>query len=790
VSADYLHGFYLSDLLVEPLKGQVTSKNDTRHLPPIAAEVLLCLARTPGELVTRQALLDEVWGEGNGSQEALSHAVSEIRQALDDHADDPAFVQTLRGRGYRLTVEPLSVEEHRESIVIGAQSSADLGLFENLSRRGVIETALAYLILGWLIIQVADIVFAQLHVPPWAGTFVTVLVISGFPIAIALSWFLEFRDGRAVPHEQSPAASRRRRFSRTYVSVVAALVVASALVYLYDQKVGLPTAVETPATPTVGMPDTIAVAENSIAVLPFFNVDGSNDTQVFATGLVDDVINRLARVPGLRVSSRGDSSTLEPNSASELVRRRLRVAMYLEGSVQIASDRIRVIVQLIDSADGFHVLSRTFDRPREDFFDIRDEVTNLTVSSLRVALPDETQAMSTAGSPHPDLDAYVLYRRGVDESRKPHSTTTAASALGWFDAALEVDPDYAAAYAGKCSTYTNSYQYTDDPDVMVDAELACARALELNPNLFVVHNALGGLYAQTGKYDQAEASYLESLRINPQNVPALTGLSDIYRVLQRADQAEETLLGAVGLEPGNWAVYNHLGYFYYRQGRYAEAAEQYAMVVSIDDTNMRGYGNLAVSHMMAGNFAAAAPTFERSIELEPQASAYSNLGLMRYYLGDYDGAALSLRSAIELAPNDHLYWSNLGDVLWVAGLKDGSEAAYREAQERATTALEVNPNDAAVMMDRAWIRAMLGNRDAALEEIGKASERLPDDPYADYIRTLIHNRYGDADSAIGALQQAVDKGYSVVILGTEPQLAALHSDPRFVAIVGAENIRN
>jgi len=789
VSADHLHGFYLGDLLVEPLKGQVTSKNGTRHLPPTAAEVLLCLARTPGELVTRQTLLDEVWGEGNGSQEALGHAVSEIRHALDDHADEPLFVQTLRGRGYRLTVPPQPVSAHRESIVIGTQSGADLGLFENLRQRGVIETALAYLILGWLLIQVADIVFAQLHVPPWAGTFVTVLVISGFPIAIALSWFLEFRDGRAIPHEQSPAVSRRRRFSRTYISVVAALAVASVLVYLYDQRIGLPTA-DIPATQTIDQIDTITVTENSIAVLPFLNVDGSNDTQVFANGLVDDVIHRLARVPGLRVSSRGDSFTLEPNSASDLVRRRLRVAMYLEGSVQIASDRIRVIVQLIDSADGFHVLSRTFDRPREDFFDIRDDVTNLTVSSLRVALPEAMQAMSTAGSPHPDLDAYVLYRRGVDESRKPHSASTAASALGWFDAALEVDPDYAAAYAGKCGTYTNSYKYNDDPDVMVDAELACSRALELNPNLFVVHNALGGLYAQTGKYDEAEAAYLESLRINPQNVQALTGLSDVYRLLQRPDEAEETLVGAVGLEPGNWAVYNHLGYFYYRQGRYKEAAEQYAMVVSIDNTNMRGYGNLAVSHMMGGNFAEAAPAFARSIELEPQASAYSNLGLMQYYLGNYDDAARSLRSAIDMEPNDHLFWSNLGDIQWVAGREEESEEAYREAAALADTALEVNPNDAAVMMDRAWIRAMRGDRDAALKEIARASSRLPDDPYADYIRTLIYNRYGETDSALAALEQAVDKGYSVVILGAEPQLASLHDNPHFIAIVGAENIRN
>jgi TolB-like protein len=104
----------------------------------------------------------------------------------------------------------------------------------------------------------------------------------------------------------------------------------------------------------------ITVADNSIAVLPFLNNDGSEETRIFANGLMDDVITRLSRVPGLLVSSRGDAATLQPNTSSEIVRNRLRVAMYLEGSVEIQGDQIRVIVQLINSANGFHILSRTY----------------------------------------------------------------------------------------------------------------------------------------------------------------------------------------------------------------------------------------------------------------------------------------------------------------------------------------------------------------------------------------------------------------------------------------------
>jgi len=779
LNSDLLQGFYLGNLLIEPLKGQVTDRAGSRHLPPKAVEVLLCLAREPGDLVTREDLLSAVWGSGHGSQEALSHAVSEIRHALGDHPDSPQYIQTLPRRGYRLAVHPVPIDENTASIVLGAGNGnqlSNIGLLEDLKRRGVLETALAYLIVGWLLIQIADIVFTRLHLPDWAATFVTVFVIAGFPIAIILSWFLEYHDGRAMVDDQSPVASRRRRFGRTYTSVVGALAAASILVYIYDLSYGLPEAV-------IDVPDALPVAANSIAVLPFFNVDGSNETRTFANGLVDDVITRLSHVPGLLVSSRGDSFTLAPNSSSVSVRQRLRVAMYLEGSVQIAGDKIRVILQLINSESGYHLQSRTFDRPRKDFFDIRDEITSLTVSSLRVSLPEDTQQLSAASSHNPDINAYILYRRGIDESRKPQTIATVSSALELFDAALQVDSEYAAAYAGKCSTYAAGYRMYNDPKYVHDAEISCARALELNPNLDIVHTALGDLRRLTGKYLDSEASYLESLRINAKNVKSLMGLSDVYRQLNRPNEAEEILRHAIGLQPGNWAAYNHFGYFLYRQGRYVEAAEQFTNVVTLDNHNMRGYSNLAVANMMAGDFVAAAPAFQKAIDLDPQSDHYSNLGLMYYYLGRLDDAASALRQAIKLAPNDHLAWSNLGDILWFAGFEGDAREAFVNARDLADAALEVNPNDPLVIMDIAWIHAMLGDRARAMSSIEHAASLLPDDPYADFIKALVYLRYDDDGAALSSLEQAAEKGYSSVIIAAEPHLASLRSNSRFRAIV-------
>ena len=787
MKSELLQGFHLGDFFIEPLSGQVVGKGITTHLPPKAAEVLLCLATSPGELVTREAILREVWGEGRGSKEAVSHAVGEIRHALGDHADHPVFIQTLPRRGYRLAIEPVVDATHAESIVIGGQgSTADIGLFETLNRRGVLETAVAYLVFGWLIIQVADILFDQLHVPDWAGTFVTVLVIAGLPIALALSWFLEFRDGRAVLDDMTPKDARRRRFSRTYISVISGLTLAAVLVFFFDREFGLPEPIKEPsprpATVSVRLPP---ILEDSIAVLPFLNVDGGRETQAFANGLVDDVINRLARVPGLSVSARGDSFTLDPNSASNLVRERLRVAMYIEGSVEMTSASIRVIVQLIDSETGRHIQARTFNHPRDHYFNVRDEITELTVSSLRVALPDKIQAKSQASSHIPALDAYLLYRRGVDELDKPGNVTTLTAALDWMDAALDVDPEYAAAYAGKCRAYVVLFRETNDLANVENAEAACANALSRNPNLDVVHNALGDLFNRKGLYDEAEASYMEALRINPKSVETMIDLAEVYRLQNRSDQAEGLLRNALGLQPGNWRAYSALGHFFYRRGDYFAAAEQYRAILGLDENNERGLLGLSASLMLAGEFGAAAPIFARSIDIRPDATTYNNLGLMNYYLGRHDEAIEAINSGLALVPNDHLMWSSLGDILSDAGLSADARTAYLRAKELVDIQLGVNPNDPAMLMDVAWIHAQLGDEQAARKNIAKAIEMSPDDPYTSYIEALILVRYDEPDAALDSLEKAVADGYSTTILSAEPLLATLRNHPRFKALTDA-----
>ena len=786
MTADLLQGFYLGDLLIEPTRGRVTGPGKSEHLPPKAVEVLLCLCAHPGDVVARDALLEDVWGAGSGSQEALSHAVSEIRHVLGDHRENPQYIQTLPKRGYRLLLRPVSASGDTATIVLGASNSIsphELGLFENLKQRGVLETGIAYLILGWLLIQVADIVFDQLLLPRWVGTFVTVLVIAGFPIAIILSWFLEFRHGRAILHELTPKDARRRRFGRTYVSVIGALGIAAVLVFIYDKSIGLP---EEAVPEQMIVDESLAlppVLDNSIAVLPFVNLDGSDTTGIFANGLVDDVITRLSRVPGLLVSSRGDAYTLEPNTSSAKVRERLRVAMYLEGSVQTDGDTLRIIVQLIDSETGFHILSRSFDRPREDFFDVRDEVTQLTVANVRVALPADKRELSLQSDDVSTLDAYMLYRRGIDATLSSASMDNISEALRWFDEALSVDPEYAAAHAGKCVAYENAFREIHEAALIDKAQSACSTALQLNPNLAIVHTALGNLYFSIGGLVEAEQSYLQALEIDPSNSQSYMGLGNVYLALNRPEDAEDSLRQAIGLHPGDWAPYNRLGNYLFHQGRYREAAQQYNYAAALDHSNSNIYSNLGAAHMLAGDFISALPAYEHSLEIEPKATANSNLGLLHYYLREFEKSVAYHRAAIALEPNDYVSQSSLGDALWVSGDVGQAREVYAGALELAKAAFAVNPNDPFTMMDMALIHAMLDDRDRAASLMARARALAPDDPYTHFYDGLVSFRIGEIDIAVSAFQQAVEMGYPVTMLRAEPHLDDLHSDPRFLDIL-------
>lgn len=529
---------------------------------------------------------------------------------------------------------------------------------------------------------------------------------------------------------------------------------------------------------------TVAVQPNSIAVLPFMNIDGTEEMRIFSEGLADDVIDRLTATPPLRVSSRGDSFALGANSSSQEIRNRLRVAYYLEGSVRKSGDMLRVVTQLIDSATGFHIVSRTFDEPIREYLQIQDEITKLIVANLRVALPSVAETPVYVNAETASFDAYLAYRRGMDIIQRPLTQAAIEQALGAFRESLTVDPGYAAAFAGICLTYIAAYDVTKDTGYVGQAEQSCGSALEHNPNLIVVHDALGKLYLRTGRTMDAERAFESALAINPNDVSALTGSADAYLNQGRQIEAEQRYRQAVGLQPGNWRTYNSLGGFLFGNGRYVEAADAYREVVMFDTKNETGWANLAASLMLAGDFADAARAFERALELQPSPQTLMNLGMMHYYLNDFEQARVNFEKAIEVGPQIHSAWSNLGDVLDRSGDSAAAARAFVEAERLARERLAINSLDYRTITDLTWIVAMLDRLDEAQKLIASARELGPMDPYVYYIDALVRLRLGETDAALGSLETAVDMGYSRAMIRAEPHLMNLRDNERFTALVG------
>lgn len=780
MNSELLQGFALDDWLVEPVKGQVTGAAGSRHLPPKAVEVLLCLAKRPNKLVTRDELLLAVWGSGHGSQESLGHAISEIRHAFDDHRDDPRIIQTLPKRGYRLLMTPVFGQSASPST---PEPTTAASWWERLLRHGVIQAAAAYLVVGWLLIQIADTTFAKIGLPAWSEQFVTFMVIGGFPVMVLLAWFLEFVGGRVEIDSGDHVGGLFHGLERNYLAIFIAYGLSALGAGVYQVTVGFEVVHPTPVTVASEQPELLPVMDNSIAVLRLATFDDDAKTKAFSDGLSEDILDGLVRIPGLFVSSRGDSWSLPSNSLSETVRQRLRVASYIEGSVRFLDEDLKVVIQLIDSKTGFHLFSRSFEIEIGSIGEMQREVTELVVANLKLAVDTETLDASVSSAAIADRDAYLLYMLGREAEHRPRLVENIDEAINYYNQALEIDSDYPAAHAGLCSSYVSLYELNKDSSSISTAEKACASAMRIAPRLSVVLNSVGHLYRQTDRRDNAEQAYLGALAINEQDADALQGLARIRRSQQRYEEAEQMMRRAIELQPGNWKAINNLGNLYFRTGQYANAAIEYRKVVFLDPENFVTLGNLASTSLMAGEFTTARDALLRAVDIGENATLVANLGIAYYYLGELDSAVSTLQRSVQLAPNSNGPWISLGDAHYVSGNVEDAFTAYVRAGELAIEQLGISGDDADLLTTLAWSAAMTGNGERAAELAQRAVDLDPAYPYSYYYKALVELRHNDNTSAIDSVRLALENGYPVAMLAAEPILKELWKDSRFVELL-------
>src|SRR6476660_2788974 len=311
--------------------------------------------------------------------------------------------------------------------------------FGELKRRNVYKVAVAYAVVGWLLIQVATQVFPFLEIPNWMIRLVILLTAFGFPVALIIAWAFELSPEGIKRTEDADAA---RQHSRGVVWIVVMLIAAALSLGLFF--LGRSTAGTAPAR--LNGPAAAVNPQKSIAVLPLVNTSGDPSNEYFSDGLSEELIAVLAKIPDLKVIGRSSSFLFKGKSAdSGAIGQKLGVAHLIEGSVRKQGERVRIVAELINAADGRSIWSETYDRELKDVFAVQSEIATAVAEQLKVRLLGGPAKSDAAPSNH-DLAAYNALQQGTFYFRLSTEEGT-NKAIEFYDEAIRLDSHYALAYA-------------------------------------------------------------------------------------------------------------------------------------------------------------------------------------------------------------------------------------------------------------------------------------------------------------------------------------------------------
>src|SRR5437879_7236151 len=527
--------------------------------------------------------------------------------------------------------------------------------FTELRRRNVYKVAVAYAVISWLLIQAASILLPTFEAPPWVMKVLVVLLGLGFVIAVFISWAFEMtpegmkRTSDISPDEVIPYWSKRK-FATLIIGV--AVIAAGLLAF---QLLRAPRLTITPKSDN-----------KSIAVLPLLNESGDPKDEYFSDGLSEELIAALAQIRELKVIGRSSSFRFkERKEESKTIGEKLGVATLLEGTVRKQGDRVRIVAELINAADGIELWTRTFDRELKDIFAVQQEIAAAVASSLKTTLLGSEQG-SSANPATKNTEAHNAYllghyyfqRRNLEDYRK---------AVSHYDEAIRLDPDYALAYAERSEAWTmigdlSGQGKTAWPKAREDAEKAVAIATALAE----AHAALGWVRCFVEwKFADGLSELKRAKELSPANPTANDLLARIVVYLGRPAEAEKQARQAAELDPLAFPAQNNLARALFFEGKFeeADAIARKAAEVHPDDASNSRFQWLIAVHRRDGE------TALREAQLEPD-EAYRGfeLALAHYVRGDRAAADAALADLIAKSRDIAAY--QIAQVYAVRGEKE------------------------------------------------------------------------------------------------------------------------
>ena len=539
--------------------------------------------------------------------------------------------------------------------------------FGELRRRNVYKVAVAYAVVGWLLIQVATQVFPFLEIPNWAIRLIILAIAIGFPVALIIAWAFELTPEGIRRTEDADAAGQRSRGGIWMALVVIAAALSLGLFFLGRYTAGNAQS-QNQASRGSGAPGSeavTAVSEKSVAVLPLLNESGDPKDEYFSDGLSEELIAALAQINGLKVIGRSSSFRFkdrheEPKAIGE----KLGVSTLLEGTVRKQDDRVRIVAELVNAADGIALWTRTFDRELKDIFAVQAEIAAAVAESLKVTLlGSDEQSTNSATKSTEAHNAYLqghfhFQRRNLEDFRK---------AVSYFDEAIRLDPDYALAYAERSEAWSFIGDLTGQrATAWLKAKSDAEKAVEIAPSLAEAHAALGWVrFFIDWKFTEGLSELKRAKELSPANPTANDLLARVIVYLGRVDEAERQARQAVELDPLSVTAQGNLGRVLFVAGKLDEAD---AVARKAADLQPSAAGNHRYQVLVAVE-RGDGETALREAQLEPdEGYRRFELALAQYVRGDRAAADAALADLIANGRDQLAY--QIAEVYAVRGETD------------------------------------------------------------------------------------------------------------------------
>jgi adenylate cyclase len=575
-----------------------------------------------------------------------------------------------------------------------------------------------------------------------------------------------------------------------------------------------------------------AEAAPSVAVLLFDNLSGDAATEPFTKGIHDDVLTQISKIRALKVIARTSMERLEPGLSIPEIGRKLGVTTVLEGGVQQAGDRVRVNVQLIDCETEAHLWAETYDREltAANIFAIQSEIAATVAGALRAALSAEEEE-SIATVPTQSLAAYQAYLLGKQRLGKATSAAL-AEAVDYFQRAVELDPGFALAHVGLADAYVWQVYTSELPKeaLLERARAAADKALELDERLGEAHSSLAGIKRAMWDVRGAEAAFRRALELSPNYAAAYTGYGELLRVgFGRSEEALPLHEKALELDPLSGDAIGEIGKDLAALGRFDEALAWLGKALEVDPN--QAFVTFAVADhywYVSGQLDQAVVWYEKTRSIDPgDVSVLAGLGMLFLDLGSLDEAEYWIGRSIEVGPESvwgknalgflHLYRDDEAAVDYLHRLPAGFTTSWPAHLLRRLHALRAGRYSEAIAWAEEGFPELLNDDSPEIDSVMKYSAaidlalplaKLGEQERADlllerslqHVQTLprltndghwvadvqIYALQGEKRKALAALRQAIDEGWRSMwwyFLQREPNLASLHGEPEFQAMV-------